>query len=326
MINTEPYPWQRQQWQALTNLLFKQQLPHALLLKGIAGLGKYDFAMSFAKFALCESQTDFQACNTCKTCNLFEKQNHPDFFCVKPEEEGKALKVDQIKSLVSKMTAASQYNGYKVCLIYPAEAMNISAANALLKNLEEPVSAKTLYLLVTGQAMLLPATIRSRCQQINFNPPNVDAIKNWLVTKHIDFGETEFKTALILSQNAPLKLLEQLSSESIDRELFNDLTNYIQRQVLTIPEFIKKYTNLPVKKFILTLQLAVAQTIKSSLDAAKRNPGTVFPDSASLHPGYFAILDSLNYHKAISSKNITLNSQLLIENYLIKLANQRDFV
>ncbi|GAH18288.1 unnamed protein product, partial [marine sediment metagenome] len=96
-----------------------------------------------------------KACDQCKSCNLFDKASHPDFFSVQPEEEGKALKIAQIKSLTGKINTASQYNYYKVCLIHPAEVMNTSAANALLKSLEEPNSAKTLFLLVSNQFMFL---------------------------------------------------------------------------------------------------------------------------------------------------------------------------
>lgn len=316
MKNRAPYFWQQQQWQTLTELATKKRMPHALLLRGITGLGKYDFALNFAKFLLCESQSDSFACNHCKACNLFGKQCHPDFHSISPEEEGKTLKVDQVKNLVSTIVGTSQYNGYKVCLLYPAEAMNASAANALLKTLEEPVSDKTIFLLISNQYMQLPATIRSRCQQINFQPPNDKTVQSWLLDNDISFDKEALKTSLVLAQNAPLRVREILTSETnLQQQLFDDLLSFINSDAITVPAFVKTYSKLQLKDFVLNLQLALTQFIKSTLTEKELKPG--------LLEGCFTILDSLNYHKAITAKNIALNAQLLMENYLIKVENLR---
>ena len=74
------YPWQKNQWEKLSRQFLQHQLPHALLLTGIKGLGKFQFAKKFSQFILCSSPRENQSCGVCRNCHLFETNNHPDFF------------------------------------------------------------------------------------------------------------------------------------------------------------------------------------------------------------------------------------------------------
>src|SRR5437016_5142030 len=97
-ITNSPYPWQTQQWDHLLMRLTNKQLPHALLLHGNKGLGKQIFAQAFAKIILCRnSSIDLNACGECQACQLMASNTHPDFMVVEPEEEGKVIKVEQIR-------------------------------------------------------------------------------------------------------------------------------------------------------------------------------------------------------------------------------------
>lgn len=203
-------PWQQTQWQLLQASLAQGRLPHALLLTGPQGLGKENFARLFAQSLLCESPDENTLpCGKCRYCQLYQAGNHPDIKLVMPLEGKKAISVDQIRQIGQFVILKSQYSGYKVVIISPAEAMNINASNSLLKTLEEP-SAETLLLLATHQPAQLPATIRSRCQEIRFGITETAASREWLEQQLPNKADID----LLLAQagGAPLRAL-QLAEE-----------------------------------------------------------------------------------------------------------------
>ncbi len=166
---------------AWNSLLSRQErLPHALLLIGQKGLGKFQLAWEFAAYLLCESpEKSHKACGKCLACNWFEQGNHPDFRLLQPDalsaeaeiaEEGKKkpsqqIVIEQIRALDEFLGVGSHRNGLSIVLLNPAEAMNKNAANAILKTLEEP-RPNTLFLLISSEPSRLLPTIRSRCQSI----------------------------------------------------------------------------------------------------------------------------------------------------------------
>jgi DNA polymerase-3 subunit delta' len=157
----------------------RDRLPHALLLVGQKGLGKYALAYEFAASLLCENRTaSGSACGQCMACNWFAQGNHPDFRLLQPEalgvagetEEGKKkpsqqITIDQIRGLDEFLGVGSHRGGLSIVLVNPAEAMNRNAANSILKILEEP-PPNILFLLVSGEPSSLLPTIRSRCQTV----------------------------------------------------------------------------------------------------------------------------------------------------------------
>ena len=195
--------WHASLWQQLQARRGQQQLPHALLLTGGYGLGKGEFAMQFARSLLC-GQPDRQghACQQCASCQRFNAGTHPDLLRIEPEEAGKQIKVDQIRQLIGEMALASHYAGYRVLILDPAEAMNSNAANSFLKTLEEP-PANSVLLLVSAQPSRLPATIRSRCQQLRFATPAAEQVLPWLKSQQAG-SEVDLQMAWQLSGGAPL--------------------------------------------------------------------------------------------------------------------------
>lgn len=169
----------------------RERLPHALLLVGQKGTGKFELARLFAASLLCEQpQVDGRACGKCLACNWQAQGNHPDFRLLQPDalaEEGEAeegkkkasqqITIDQVRGLDDFLNIGTHRGGLRIVVVHPTEAMNRNTANALLKTLEEP-SPGTLFLLVSNEPTRLLPTIRSRCQSVPLAlPPESLAIK-----------------------------------------------------------------------------------------------------------------------------------------------------
>lgn len=166
-------PWQQALWQ---NLLSQtDRIAHALLFYGQAGIGKQAFVRLFAQRLLCLSPKAENVCGDCQSCLLFEYGNHPDYCFIHPEKEAGMIKIDQIRELVSFSQHTPQISTSKVIVLKPAEAMNISASNALLKTLEEPTKNTYLFLISDHMSLLTP-TILSRCQKVNMPVPPEETI------------------------------------------------------------------------------------------------------------------------------------------------------
>lgn len=185
------YPWQLADWQRLQDL--SKRPPQGLLLKGGKGIGKLDLALHYAHSLLCQQpQATGLACGTCPACHWLSQGAHPDFRLLQPDalnednevsESGKKpskqITIDQIRGLADFLGMTAHQGKRRVVVIYPAEAMNHNAANALLKNLEEPNSGM-LFILVTHKPQQLLPTILSRC--VSFSPavPEVRMAADWL--------------------------------------------------------------------------------------------------------------------------------------------------
>lgn len=178
----------------------RDTLGHALLIHGPQGVGKLAFAMALAQALLCERpDRGGLACGTCPACGWFAAGNHPDFRCVEPEslleerrqasgeEEGaeksggagRYITVEQVRALAGLVEVSAHRGGAKVIVLHPAESLNIQAANALLKSLEEP-PAGCYFFLVAHRPGCLPATVLSRCRRVPLGRPDKAAAVAWL--------------------------------------------------------------------------------------------------------------------------------------------------
>ena len=230
MTPAKIFPWQQSIWPQIRQSGSVQR-HHALLLKGRKGIGKLSLAHALAKSMLC-GQTDAtgMACGKCQDCYWFEQGAHPNFCLLEPEilsardtaadkgdeengedtggtKSGKKLSqqisIAQIRALDNFVYLSAHQNRYKVVLIHPAEAMNMAAANALLKKLEEP-PPEVLFILVTHSVLLIPATVLSRCQQVAMPAPDYAMAKDWIVSQGV--ADADFRLAM--SGFSPLLALQ----------------------------------------------------------------------------------------------------------------------
>lgn len=223
----EHYPWHEALWSALSRQF--DQLPHALLLQGRPGLGKHEFAVQLAQALLCEQPRESKACGECHTCHLFRAGTHPDLSGVGLADDARTITVDQIRALGDFLSLRPHTAMRKVVIISPAEAMNLNAANSLLKLLEEPPSGCML-LLVTSHPARLPATIRSRCAHLLFRQPAAAVGLAWLKAR----PDSRENPALLLdfAGGSPL-LAESLGRENflqVRAQLLQDLAALAQSQ------------------------------------------------------------------------------------------------
>ncbi|MGA7748925.1 MAG: DNA polymerase III subunit delta' [Gallionella sp.] len=223
------YPWQKNDWARLQEL--RKRPAHGLLFKGAKGIGKLNLAINFAQSLLCQKPDESAfACGKCPSCHWFEQGTHPDYRLLQPEalsldgeesESGKKpskqVSVDQVRGLADFFGMSAHQGGRRVIVIHPAEAMNANAANALLKNLEEPPPG-LLFILVSHKPQQLLPTILSRCLSFALPAPDGESATRWLAEQ----GVKNPSDALAVSGFAPLQAVqldEQLGSEERDKLL-----------------------------------------------------------------------------------------------------------
>ncbi|MGS2724471.1 DNA polymerase III subunit delta' [Porticoccus sp. GXU_MW_L64] len=296
-----PYPWQGELWDGIVQQHQQQRLPHALLLTGPADVGKSRFARALAQRVICREPVGDYACGTCKSCKLIAAESFPDLKRLAPEEEGKAIKIDQVRQLCDFMAKTAQQGGWKVALIEPAEAMNVNAANALLKTLEEPTD-NTLLILVCHQLSLVPATIRSRCQMLSHPLPDAVASRDWLA--RVSSSEQDPDWLLQQAGGRPLQALKLVESDLLEqRQSFYQLLEQLSEHSLSAVVAAEKCYRQPARERLEWLMLRVQDAIRSQPgDAATRT--------------WFQLLDRIAVaRRELESSNP--NPQLLWESLLM---------
>lgn len=315
------YPWTQAQWQQLQQRRQAQRLPHAILLAGPQGLGKGEFARDLAQSLLCEQPGDAGlACGQCRACAKFMAASHPDFWVVEPEEPGKAIKVDQIRDLIRQFALASHQGGYRIAIVRPAELMNLAAANSLLKTLEEP-PANTLILLLSASPSLLPATILSRCQRLDFVPPAHEQALAWL-TAQPEISADEAEALLALAADAPVGAVT-LAQEAVLAErqgLFRSFVAIAEGQsaLSQLDLWLKPAMPTPINWLCSWINDLIR--LKSNPSASLRNRDL----RAGLQnlrqqvdlQGLFTFLDEL--YTILRMQRSPLNAQMLMEGVLLQ--------
>lgn len=157
----------------LLKQIAQQTLPHALLITGVAGAGKFELATWLTQALLCQelsrlAQTNKVPCQQCKGCHLAKQASHPDLFQV--ELTANNVGVDQVRALSHFLEKTAQFGQHQVAIVQQADKLTESAGNALLKTLEEPTENSFIILIANDEQRLLP-TLLSRCRVIAIRPP-----------------------------------------------------------------------------------------------------------------------------------------------------------
>jgi DNA polymerase-3 subunit delta' len=243
-----PLPW----LEAPLLQALQQQRAHALLLQAAQGLGALEFMLTLAQAWLCESTDAAPPCGRCASCRLLQSGSHPDLHLLMPEalrgaygggaqaneeaaEGAKArrkpsrqIRIDEVRAAIDWVAQTSSRGRAKVVLLHPAEAMNLQAASALLKTLEEPPGQARLVLSTADEARLLP-TVRSRCQRIRLPGPAVEQACAWLVEQ----GVRDAPVMLAAAGGAPLGARD-LAAAGVDAAAWLALPRAVARGQATM--------------------------------------------------------------------------------------------
>lgn len=153
---------------------------HAYLITGPQGIGRRTLALRFTQALNCpQPLSPGEPCRTCRTCAQIENMQHPDLSIVQAEQIGSVLRVDQVRDLLPSLSLAPYQARYRIALFLRFEEANASAANALLKTLEEPPERVVLLLTAESAERLLP-TIVSRCEMLRLRALNLDSLTRGL--------------------------------------------------------------------------------------------------------------------------------------------------
>lgn len=168
----------------LTNSIKQGRIAHAYLFSGPRGVGKTTCARLLAKALNCEEGTTAEPCGKCDSCVSITQGNSPDVF----EIDGASnTSVNDIRVIKDEIFFRPKASKYKIYIIDEVHMLSISAFNALLKTIEEPPEY-VIFIFATTELQKVPATIRSRCQQFNFQLLNLETIKSMLAQAAEEMG------------------------------------------------------------------------------------------------------------------------------------------
>ncbi|MGY3943720.1 DNA polymerase III subunit delta' [Aeromonas tecta] len=200
------YPWLIPDWQALSQSAQRGRLGHAWLLLGDQGLGKEQLADRLARLHLCLRPAAGEPCGQCHACQLLDKGHHPDLGTI--GSDSKTIGVEAIREICGRLQSTAQLGHGKVVIIPDAERMTESAANALLKTLEEPAGDSLLLLIASKVSRLLP-TILSRCHKHVCQLPAEGETLRWLSEQ----GHQATQAQVRICQGAPLRVLRYIEDQ-----------------------------------------------------------------------------------------------------------------
>ena len=313
-------PWQADTLQRALDLRQQQRLPHAVLIDTSSEMDISGFARYLSMLLLCDNSSELAVCGVCEACRMMQADTYADFNLVtletneKTKKINKNINIEQIRKLIHEVYLTPQYKRLKIAVIYPAEAMNKSSANALLKTLEEPAS-RVLIILLTHNPGRIPVTLRSRCQSWSINPPTREQALNWLreqgieaqtATSYLEFAGGDPVLALQLKQYDYAALVAQFKSR-FSRFLRGDLSvSDLCRGLLSSEKsIIRRLINLSLNAYCYR---------SSGIDAdATSRPGAD-------RQGAQALLDlrlRAQYQLRVEENNLDL--QLQLEDVLISL-------
>lgn len=207
----------------LINSLKSNNILHSYLFTGTDGIGKSLFAKEFAHAILCTSD-EAKPCTKCKSCLEFQGESHPDFLQIDPED-GKTIKIEQIRYLQEKIAEKPVTSKRKVYIINNCDTMTREAANSLLKTLEEPPSYATLILVTANESKLL-VTIKSRCTKIAFQPLSEEDIKKYITKmQEENKANTSLNNNIITQCQGSIGRLLRIVE---DQELYSEVEQVIE--------------------------------------------------------------------------------------------------
>ena len=316
-------PWHRQAFSKLKKMIDQNHLPHALLITGNEQMGKFELMQELVG-VLTGKKEKIKADNIKQELDypvLIRRSNYQNMVYCRAGEVNehtknisKDIRIDQVRAFCEALNKTAE--SLQIGVLFYADQMNVSAANSLLKTLEEP-RKNTLIVLLAHDAKNLPATIVSRCQSVHISPAYDQQTQDWInanisKTQKADF---DIKQLLESTHGVPFKVLHELSND--------DYIHYQgwQNNLLDIaihPNKISQLSDLEGNELgvLNCLQHIVIEGIRlKALNKqgalAELNRIVIKVDAGFL----FKILDDIYFAISLSKTNV--NARLLLDNILI---------
>jgi DNA polymerase-3 subunit delta' len=307
----------------LQRALANDTLGHAYLFSGQAGIGKKKTAFALAAAVNCPDVRPEGGCGKCPSCRKVETLGHPDVHILVPD--GDEIKIDQIRQVQSDLSLKPFEGAKKVLIVDNAESMNIAASNAFLKTLEEP-PGNALIILITSMPQGLLSTIRSRCQEITFQPLSRTVLARALMRQR-GLSEVDARFIAALAQGSMGTGLEMdLDQEKADRmevgALLSGLAQMGPGDALALAETLAKDRDRLERLIEIGVEwtrdaLVYRETGEERLLVHTRAQRQYrqFAEGNSL-PGLLAMMDLFMMSRGLLDRRVS--AQLVVENLLLK--------
>lgn len=228
------YPWLNQPYRHIISQHQAGRAHHALLIQAIDGMGDDALVWGVSRWLMCQQRDGLKSCGQCHGCQLMQAQTHPDWYRLEAEKGKSTLGIDAVRQVTEKLYHFAQQGGAKVVWLPDAAQLSESAANALLKTLEEP-PANSWFFLSSREPSRLLATLRSRCMALSLTAPDEAQSLQWL-SRQMSQDEAALQAALRLSAGAPaaaLQLLEPARWQA-RQTLCNTLPDALRQDILQL--------------------------------------------------------------------------------------------
>jgi len=319
--------WHESLWQPMARAIRGERVAHGLLVCGPPGVGKRHFAARIVAALLCrDRQENADACGVCPACRQRLAGTHPDISRLVPDEPGRMIRVEQVRAFSRRLYLTPQYDAGRIGWIEPVENLSPSAANILLKTLEEPPSSCHI-VLVTDRLSALMSTVRSRCQPWRVPPPPPQRARDWLESNGTSAAGLDAD-----SLRTPFAVIERNSRDydTLSSDWDDTLSNVIRNREDTVSA-AQRLAKSPADLFIdwlyrrasalLTVALAPADTAGDTSE--RGGPDLPAPlmriaqrlDPAALQPWCAQVSE------AARLAHTNADWQLVIESLLLNLKN-----
>jgi len=286
----------QKQWKSLKNAFVNSRLSHAYLFSGPESVGKKTFALELVSF----------------------RKNHPDFFLVEREPDKKDIQISQIRGLVYQLSLKPFVADYKIAIIDQAHLMNPHSQNCLLKTLEEP-KGNTILFLISEHPEVLFETIRSRVQQVKFQPISNKKIQEFLLKQGAPKEQAQEIAFWCLG--SPGKALEFLKNPDIllkQRKQAQELAKILKSDLAYRFQYAKSLSEKPLKQVFGTWLKYLRQSLIEKINSS--TPSRIcFFQNFSLQEIKNTINEIEKINFLISTKNI--NKKLALEILMLNLNN-----
>lgn len=286
-------------FQQLAASVAKNRLTHAYLFEGEQGTGKKEMALWLSQRIFCLETSD-QPCGSCHNCQRISNEEHPDVINILPD--GQRIKVDQIREIKETFVKSGMESQQKVLIIHDAEKMTASAANSLLKFIEEPEGKIVIVFLTSAKGRILP-TIQSRCQALHFLPLSEKNLKSELLSQGISEIDGDLLAQLTHSLDKAIEIYQEEwfneSKETVDKWLVYILENnsfsfvYVQQKIIKVFKE-KEQQGLLFDMLLVYLRGVLSLTIKGQKSQQ-------FPTKWSRQKLLKGIEETLNCRKKIEA-------------------------